>query len=83
MHILSSEQLREIRRVYGPDTSLSDCYDIYESTREKALRGTLDARSQHLAVELDMVVWKQAWKRGEKMWCEVPESFGKNDEQER
>jgi hypothetical protein len=36
------------------------------------LRGNLDARSENLAVELDMVVWKQDWKRGEKMWCEVP-----------
>jgi hypothetical protein len=71
MNILTSEQLREIRRVYGPHTSLSECYDIYESIRQKALRGTLDPRSENLAVELDMVVWKQAWKRGEKMWCEV------------
>jgi hypothetical protein len=71
MHILTSEQLREIRRIHGPGTSLSECYDIYESIRQQALRGTLDPGSENLAVELDMVVWKNAWKRGEKMWCEV------------
>ena len=72
MNILTSEQLREIRRIYGPATALSECYAIYESIRQKALRGTLDAKTENLAVELDMVVWKQDWKRGEKMWCEVP-----------
>jgi hypothetical protein len=72
MKTLSSEQLREIRRICGPGTSLSECCEIYESIRRKALRGDLDARSESLAVELDMVVWKQDWKRGEKMWCEVP-----------
>jgi hypothetical protein len=71
MNILTSEQLREIRRIHGPGTTLSECYDIYESLRQKALRGTLDAKSENLAVELDMVVWKQDWKRGEKMWCEA------------
>ena len=72
MNILTSEQLREIRRIYGPATGVSACCDIYESIRQKALRGTLDAKTENLAVELDMVVWKQDWKRGEKMWCEVP-----------
>ena len=72
MNILTSEQLREIRRIYGPATGLKECYAIYESIRQKALRGTLDAKTDNLAVELDMVVWKQDWKRGEKMWCEVP-----------
>lgn len=72
MNILTSEQLREIRRIYGPGTGLTECYDIYEGIRQRALRGNLDARSENLAVELDMVVWKQDWKRGEKMWCEVP-----------
>lgn len=72
MNKLTSEQLREIRRIYGPAASLTECYDIYESIRQKALSGNLDARSENLAVELDMVAWKQDWKRGDKMWCEVP-----------
>jgi hypothetical protein len=73
MKTLSSEQLREIRRIYGPATTLIECCEIYENLRRKALRGQLDARSENLAVELDMVVWKHDWKRGEKMWCEAPE----------
>ena len=45
--------------------------EIYESLRREALRGSLDQRGENLAVELDMVVWKQEWKRGEKMWLDV------------
>ena len=72
MNILTSEQLREFRRIYGAATSSGECYDFYESIRQKTLSGALDAKTENLAVELDMVVWKQDWKRGEKMWCEVP-----------
>ena len=50
---------------------MAECREIYESLRRKALRGSLDQRGENLAVELDMVVWKQEWKRGEKMWLEV------------
>ena len=71
MKTLSSEQLREIRRIYGATVTSTECNEIYERIRHQALHGILDAQSERLAVELDMVVWKKEWKRGEKMWCEV------------
>ena len=71
MKTLSSEQLREIRRIYGATVTSTECNEIYERIRLQALQGILDAQSERLAVELDMVVWKKEWKRGEKMWCEV------------
>ena len=71
MTTLNSEQLREIRRIYGSNSSVAECREIYESLRREALRGSLDQRGENLTVELDMVVWKQEWKRGEKMWLEV------------
>ena len=71
MTTLNSEQLREIRRIYGSNSSVAECREIYESLRRKALRGSLDQRGENLAVKLDMVVWQQEWKRVEKMWLEV------------
>ena len=37
MTTLNSEQLREIRRIYGSNSSVAECREIYESLRRKGL----------------------------------------------